>query len=124
MGELDMAALQADFDQEDDERLAEALRFATDSAMRTSFADESMPVPESLSAAIQGSVGVGGEGLNGDVGGGGGGAEEWDTLTLAALKRKTVAELKGFLQERGVPAKGKPKKAELVEKVSELLQVA
>lgn len=51
---------------------------------------------------------------------------EWGTLSAAALKRKTIPELKGFLEERGVaPEQGKKlKKADLVEMVSELLQAA
>lgn len=49
---------------------------------------------------------------------------EWASLTTTALKRKTVAELKGFLADVGVEYKGKSKKAELLDKVSEVLQAA
>lgn len=138
MGNIDMAALQADFNQEDEETITEALRMAAESAMaQTSGGTQDLVgggasirrrptspskvrppelTPERGVAAVGGRDG----GLNGDTGG----VEDWGKLTPAALKRKTVAELKGFLEERGIPAKGKPKKAELVEKVSELLQAA
>lgn len=52
------------------------------------------------------------------------GGGDWETLTTSGLKRKTVAELKGFLEQRGVQPPGRARKAELVEQVSELLQAA
>lgn len=209
MGDLDMASLEAEFDQEDDESISNALQMAAESAMahtsggrrsrlRTASGMRSSPAPmppspptrNSASGAIsadgtatalerevsrpRGALvkapeeegfnlvdlewdgysmmpregeggeeeggGAEGEGEgqtklaaaprgraakgSGSDEGGASGAGVWGSLTASALKRKTVPELKGFLQRRGVKVEGKAKKAELVKLVSGVLQTA
>lgn len=203
MGDLDMATLEADFDQEDEETISSALRMAAESAMahtsgggrriRTASSarapappSSSPPPPPSSSrpavigggggaamqtaeaaveTATRGVVGTktydpsgeqdemgmafaspsaealaayrkleqqqqqgaeygsaaGGWGGGDEMGAGGVGEKEWAGLSPAALKRKTVTELKGYLDEEGVAYPDKAKKAELVNVVSDFL---
>ncbi|CAN0525347.1 unnamed protein product [Laminaria digitata] len=47
--------------------------------------------------------------------------DDWAVLSPAELKRKTVAELKGYLDEEGVGYPGKVKKGDLLDIVTSFL---